>query len=211
MRTVSAADLTSVATDVVQAAVNKARFLTAPATTPAWLPARPIIPLNPFPKAFSGTTATAGQSCAQVGITLRDRDELGVGGGGVIPSPAEPTPARQLCHETNVITFSTNSVFGSTGLLVDLTNDVAALANVATAQGRPVEPFGWLDFNFAYDPAAQGGAATGVSTSGTGTTLEGPGLPAVGLMMRERVISTTDVSGNYGDASDHSYTRTYPE
>lgn len=203
--------------DVVQAAINRARFATAPGD-PAWLPVRPALnyvagqntSLNPFPATFSATTATAGKSCVNVGVNIWDRDELTSAAGGVTPSPIEPTAQRQLCYETNVFNFNPNgqTVFGS-ALTVDLSGDVNALWAQATAT-RPAQPFGWLQLNFTVDPAAQLGIPAGVPgplTSAQGTTLFGPGLPVMGFMMRERIISTSNVSGNYGDLANHSYTK----
>lgn len=203
--------------DVVQAAINQARFFTNPGD-PAWLPVRPALnyvagqntSLNPFPASFSATTASAGKSCVNVGVNIWDRDELSAAAGGVTPSPIEPTAQRQLCYETNVFNFNPNgqTVFGSK-LTTDLSEDVEALWAQATV-ARPAQPFGWLQLNFAVDLAAQGGIAAGVAgplTSAAGTTLAGPGLPAIGFMMRERIIDTINVRGNYGDLANHSYTR----
>ena len=206
--------------DVVQAAINQARFRTGAA--PAWLPVRPASPLavgsnsalNPFPASFSATTdaTAAGKSCVLVGINIWDRDEL-TAVTGITPSPIEPTALRQLCYEVNVLNFNdpaVRTVFGST-LGVNLNDDVIALQAAALAAGRPAEPFGWLQLNFTVDPAAKGpGILIGVPgprTSAQGTTLRRAGLPVIGFMMRERVISTTDVAGNYGDLAEHSYTR----
>ena len=211
--------------DTVQAAINRARFSsTAPAVAPdvaaAALPVRPmttiagaVVPgaLPPFPRTFSATTATAGTSCVNVGINIWDRDELTAAAGGVTPSPIQPNAQRQLCHEVNVIEFNPNNqqVFGS-ALAVDLSGDVSALWAQATA-ARPLQPFGWLQLNLGVDPAAVGGINPGVSGVGpaapVGTTLAARGLPVIGFMMRERVISTTNVTGNYGDLADHSYTK----
>ena len=216
--------------DVLQAAINKARFVTAGvAGYPAGMPARPAEPLavgantalNPFPASFSATTASAGQSCVNVGISIWDRDEATVSGGGVTPSPIQPTALRQFCYEVNVLNFNNpavRTVFGS-ALSVDLSGDVAALQAAAAAAGRPAEPFGWLQLNFAVDPAAQGGEIRGFSEaapSSDGTTLQSPGLPVIGFMMRERVVNTVsplsndtvNLLGNYGDLADHSYTKT---
>ncbi len=168
--------------------------------------------LNPFPRVFSATTATAGTSCVNVGINIWDRDELTATAGGVTPSPIQPSAQRQLCYEVNVIEFNPNNqqVFNSS-LTVDVSGDVLALWAQATAT-RPAQPFGWLQLNLGVDPAATGGVATGVSGAVAppvvpGTTLAGPGLPAVGFMMRERVIDTATITGNYGDAAAHSYTK----
>jgi hypothetical protein len=210
--------------DTVQAAINRARFSsTAPAVAPdvAWLPVRPMTTaagvvvgggLNPFPRSFSATTATAGTSCVNVGINIWDRDELTATAGGVTPSPIQPSAQRQLCYEVNVIEFNPNNqqIFNS-ALAVDVSGDVSALWAQATA-ARPAQPFGWLRLNLGVDPAATGGVAVGVSGAVAppavpGTSLAGPGLPAVGFMMRERVIDTATILGNYGDAADHSYTK----
>jgi hypothetical protein len=205
--------------DVVQAAVNRARFQTVTGD-PAWLPVRPAstvgappttvagqTSLAPFPASFSATTASAGRSCVNVGINIWDRDERTVGNGGVTVSPIEPTAARQLCYEVNVLNFNdpaSGTVFSS-ALSVDLSGDVAALQAAGSTQ-----PFGWLQLNFAVDLAAQGGEATGTSgprAMSDGTTLGGAGLPVIGFMMRERVVDTTNLLGNYGDLANHSYTR----
>ncbi len=189
--------------DVVQAAINRARFNTAPGD-PAWLPVRPALnyvagqntSLNPFPASFSATTASAGKSCVNVGINIWDRDELSAAAGGVTPSPIEPTSQQQLCYEVNVLNFNAptgHTVFGS-ALRVDLSGDVTALQAAAVAAGRTAEPFGWLQLNFAVDPAAQGGVGggdPGPLASADGTTLLGPGLPVIGFMMRERVVNTS--------------------
>jgi hypothetical protein len=205
--------------DTVQAAINAARFVTPGiAGYPPGIPVRPATPLaagansslNPFPRSFSATTATAGTSCVNVGINIWDRDELTATAGGVTPSPIQPSAQRQLCEEVNIIEFNPNNqqVFNS-ALAVDLSGDVSALWAQATA-ARPAQPFGWLRLDLAVDPAAQGGRNPGVSgplASAAGTTLAGPGLPTVGFMMRERVIDTATILGNYGDSADHSYTK----
>lgn len=217
--------------DVVQAAVNQARF--SRNGGPAWLPNRPaeafVAPpanivagqtaLNPFPASFSATTASAGKSCVNVGINIWDRDETTAAGGGVTPSPIEPTAQRQLCYEVNVLNFNPpagHTVFGSV-LNVDLSGDVTALAAAAAAAGRAAEPFGWLQLNLAVDPAAlavnpatNAGRNPGVFgplPPAGATTLNGPGLPVIGFMMRERVVDTANLLGNYGDLANHSYTR----
>jgi len=210
--------------DVVQAAVNQARF--SRFGGPPWLPNRPaeafVAPpanivagqtsLNPFPATFSATTASAGKSCVNVGINIWDRDETTAAGGGVTPSPIEPTAQRQLCYEVNVLNFNPpagHTVFSSV-LNVDLSGDVTALAAAAAAAGRAAEPFGWLQLNFAVDPAAQGGMDPGVQgplPPAAGSTLAGAGLPVIGFMMRERVVDTANLLGNYGDLANHSYTR----
>lgn len=201
--------------DVVQAAINKARF---DAPVFANLPLRPNpttngAGLNPYPVVFSRTTATtdAGKACVAVGVNIWDRDELSAAVGGVTPSPIEPTAQRQLCYETTVLNFNPNgqTVFSSS-LAVDVSADVQALWAQATA-ARPAQPFGWLRLDFTADVAAQGaGLPAGINNpadTAAGTTLRAPGLPAVGFMMRERIISTTNVTGNYGDLANHSYTR----
>ena len=216
--------------DVVQAAINRARFQTVTGD-PVWLPVRPastvaapptITPgqtaLNPFPASFSATTATAaaGQSCVLVGVNIWDRDEL-TAVTGITPSPIEPTAQRQLCYETNVVNFNPNgqTVFGSK-LAVDVSEDVNALWAQATT-AHPAQPFGWMQFNFAVDPAtvaqagvvAAGQSRNNLLTNPANTSLAGSGLPVIGFMMRERIISTTNVTGNYGDLANHSYTRTF--
>lgn len=218
--------------DVVQAAVNQARF-SRNGSPAAWLPNRPaeafVAPpanivagqtaLNPFPATFSATTASAGKSCVNVGVNIWDRDETTAASGGVTPSPIEPTAQRQLCYEVNVLNFNPpagHTVFGSV-LNVDLSGDVTALQAAAAAAGRPAEPFGWLQLNLAVDPAAMAvnpatnaGRDPGVFgplAPAAATTLNGPGLPVIGFMMRERVVDTANLLGNYGDLANHSYTR----
>lgn len=202
--------------DTVQAAINAARF--AGVVGPAGaLPIRPMTAvaapggLNPFPSTFSASTATgvAGTSCVTVGVNIWDRDELTASAGGVTPSPIVPSANRQLCHEVNVIEFNPNNqqVFNS-ALAVDMSGDVSALWAQATA-ARPAQPFGWLRLNLGVDPAAVGGVGVGTAVNPVagGTTLLGPGLPTIGFMMRERVIDTANVQGNYGDSAEHSYTK----
>lgn len=184
-----------------QAAVNTIRF---PSAGPAYS-VPPIAVdgfLAPFAKTFRGTgtdvASTDGTSCNEVGFRLFNRDEFSVApdAGGVVPSPAQPLPNMSLCYETNVIPFDqTNLVFSSKLLPLQIQNVYDAVATVTSASPTMLKPFGWMRLDLDTDPAAKLPPST----------LAGPGLPAVGFMLRQRVIPGT--ADTYSDISDHSFSR----
>ncbi len=185
--------------DSPQAAVNTLRF---PGTLgPASIP--PIAvggAMAPFAQNFSGANppATGGRSCNQVGYRLYNRDEVDSSPSqtGVIESPSNPQPNLSLCYETNVIPFDEgNAVFSSVLLPTEISNIYASIETVKNADPTMLKPFGWMRLDLDTDPAATAGR----------TTLRGPGLPAVGFMLRQRVIPGT--SDTYSDISDHSVRR----
>jgi len=189
------------ASDSPQATVNTIRF---PSAGPAYS-VPPIAVdsfLGPFARTFRGTGAdnvsTDGTSCNQVGFRLFNRDEFSVApdAGGVVPSPAQPLPNMSLCYETNVIPFTAGDpVFLSRLLPQQIQNVYDAVDTVTNASPTMLKPFGWMRLDLDTDTAAQVGT----------TTLVGPGLPAVGFMLRQRVIPGT--ADTYSDISDHSYSR----
>lgn len=153
------------------------------------------IPIPPFSEAFSGVTD--GQSCNDVGVTAYDRDEtrLLINRGGVIESPL-PRFGTLLCFEANVIEFSNSSgsIFGSR-LTLNLDPEFAALP----------QPYGWMELDLAKPLVAHAGAfvTRPVPTGGLTNQLPGDGLPAVGFMIKQRVLGTDKL--NYGSMADHSY------
>ncbi len=189
------------ASDSPQAAVNTIRF---PSAGPAYS-VPPIVVdgrMAPFAKTFRGTgsdtASTDGTSCNQVGFRLFNRDEYSTApdAGGVVPSPAQPLPNLALCYEANVIPFTAGDpVFLSRLLPQQIQNVYDAVATVTSANATMSKPFGWMRLDLDTDSAAQVGT----------TTLAGPGLPAVGFMLRQRVIPGT--ADTYSDISDHSYSR----
>jgi hypothetical protein len=185
-----------------QAAVNPFRF-------PGTLGAASVQPvgqtgpaLAPFVNRFAGTTPTAGNgtSCNQIGYRLYNRDEFenSPSSGGVVPSPNQPLPNLSLCYETNVIPFTAdNSVFESRLLPTDIDKLYASVSTVINADPLMLKPFGWMRLDLDTETVAKPGPG--------GTTLVGPGLPAVGFMLRQRVIPGT--ADTYSDISDHSFRR----
>jgi hypothetical protein len=183
-----------------QAAVNPFRF-------PGTLGAASVQPvgqtgpaLAPFANRFAGTSPTAGngRSCNQIGYRLYNRDEVedAPSLGGVSPSPAPVQPNLALCYETNVIPFTAdNFVFNSVLLPTQIENLYASVSKVTRADPLMLKPFGWMLLDLDTDPVARAPA----------TTLAGPGLPAVGFMLRQRVIPGT--ADTYSDISDHSIRR----
>lgn len=181
-----------------QAAVNPLRF-------PGTLGPASVEPITqagsaraPFANKFAGTSPTAGdgRSCNQIGYRLYNRDEYehAPSLGGVVPSPAQPQPNLSLCYEANVIPFDTgNSVFGSKLLPTDVEKLYGSVDQVRKADPSMLKPFGWMRVDLDTDPA------------NAGTSLAGPGLPAVGFMLRQRVIPGT--ADTYSDLSDHSIRR----
>ena len=156
--------------------------------------------MAPFAQNFSGANppATGGRSCNQVGYRLYNRDEVDSSPSqtGVIESPSNPQPNLSLCYETNVIPFDEgNAVFSSVLLPTEISNIYASIETVKNADPTMLKPFGWMRLDLDTDPAATAGR----------TTLRGPGLPAVGFMLRQRVIPGT--SDTYSDISDHSVRR----
>lgn len=173
-----------------QAANNAIRFPGAPNL------AQPAAPLAPFVNAF----AAPGRSCNDVGFRIWNREEVEAspGSSGVVPSPAQPQPNLSLCYETNVIPFTNptttaptvSPVFGSVLLPQRLEN-----VYQSTVLGK-VAPFGWMMLNLDTATAAQAAA----------TTLNGNGLPAVGFMIRQRVIPQS-ILDSYIDQAEHAYVR----
>lgn len=148
--------------------------------------------LAPFARAFNGT------SCNQVGYRLFNRDEVGdsPSAGGVVPSPNNPEPNLSLCYETNVIPFDEgNAALSSVLLPQQISALYGSIAKVRNADPTMQKPFGWMRLDLDTDSAAQVGT----------TTLGGPGLPAIGFNLRERVIPGT--ADTYSDISDHSVRR----
>jgi hypothetical protein len=188
--------------DSPQAAVNNLRFPSVAGVAASVPPIGVTAALPPFRNIFQGTSPTAGngKSCNQVGFRLFNRDEVGKvpGVGGVSPSPAQPSPNIELCYEANVIPFDQgNDVFESVLLPSQIANLYAAIESARTADPTMLKPFGWMRLDLDTESTAKLGAG--------GTTLAGPGLPAVGFMLRERVIPGTGDS--YSDISDHSFIR----
>ncbi|MCB1919740.1 MAG: hypothetical protein KDJ28_07160 [Candidatus Competibacteraceae bacterium] len=177
--------------DSPQASVNTLRF-------PGTLGAASVPPiavdgfLAPFARTFNGT------SCNQVGFRLYNRDEVGnsPSAGGVVPSPAQPLANLSLCYETNVIPFTSDNFVFNSVLLPSLVDQLyESVDKVAGADPSMLKPFGWMRLDLDTDPQAKNGT----------TTLAGPGLPAVGFMLRQRVIPGT--ADTYSDISDHSVKR----
>jgi hypothetical protein len=183
--------------DSPQAAVNTIRF---PDLAGAGSP--PIVVngnLPPFANNFRGTTPTSGngRSCNQVGFRLFNRDEVSASpaAGGVSPSPSPTLPNLALCYETNVIPFDQdNSVFSSVLLPTEIGNLYNAISTVTNADASMLKPFGWMRLDLNTDPA------------NNTTSLAGPGLPAIGFQLRQRVIPGTGFD-SYSDISDHSIIR----
>lgn len=185
--------------DSPQATVNTLRFpsILGPTSVP---PIGVDSMLAPFANNFKGTTPTAGngKSCNQVGYRLYNRDEVGdsPSAGGVTPSPDQPKPNLALCYETNVIPFdSANFVFNSALLPDEIDKLYGSVSKVTSADPLMLKPFGWMRLDLDTDPQAKVGV----------TSLAGPGLPAVGFMLRQRVIPGT--ADTYSDISDHSTRR----
>jgi hypothetical protein len=186
-----------------QAAVNPFRFpgTLGPASVQPITQTGPALP--PFANKFAGTTPTAGNgtSCNQIGYRLYNRDEVEDSPtlGGVVPSPSQPQPNLSLCYETNVIPFTAdadNAVFESSKLVpADIGKLYASVSKVTNADPLMLKAFGWMRLDLDTDPAAKAPP----------TTLAGPGLPAVGFMLRHRVIPGT--AETYSDISDHSFRR----
>jgi hypothetical protein len=92
--------------------------------------------IQPFEEFFGQNED--GLSCAQIGITIYDREEKTSVPTGCGFSPCPPgQPASSLCHETNVITFNssgTNSILGST-----LNSNIVPIAGSGA---------GWVGLNF---------------------------------------------------------------
>lgn len=183
-----------------QAAVNPFRFpgTLGPASVQPVGQTGPALP--PFANRFAGTSPTAGNgtSCNQIGYRLFNRDEVAdaPSSSGISPSPSPVQPNLALCYETNVIPFSQdNFVFNSVLLPAQIENLYASVDKVTREDPLMLKPFGWMLLDLDTDPAAK------VPT----TTLAGPGLPAVGFMLRQRVIPGT--ADTYSDISDHSIRR----
>ena len=158
------------------------------AVTPTRFPNLPPVPGAPFAQRYNG------QSCNQVGYRIWDRDEdrASPGPGGEVSSPNPPAPNLSLCYETNVIPFG-ESVFGSELVPQEI-------GQLDAARESLNKPYGWLRLDLFTDPQAAANA----------TSLGGPGLPAIGFMIRQRVIPTDGISNNYSDAADHSFNRAQP-
>jgi hypothetical protein len=204
--------------DSPQGAVNQIRFpqVAAPFTPWAsdtdnandaarsWAP--PIAQggfLRPFARTFNGT------SCVDVGFRLFNVDELSdsPGGQGPVFSPNDPEPNLALCYETNVIPFtggdmptmdSTGGVFGSKLLPQSLQNLYDAMDTVGRA--------GWMRLDLFADSNAD---QTAIAFPVVANTLNGPGLPAVGFMIRQRAIPASIID-SYSDAADHTVNRDRP-
>jgi hypothetical protein len=159
--------------------------------------------LRPFAQNFDG------QSCNQVAFRLFNADERSAspGGSGPVFSPDDPAPNLALCYETNVIPFTTGGmptmdnpggVFGSRLLPQSLDNLYTAMDTVGRA--------GWMRLDlFADSQADQNPTAFPTAAN----TLNGPGLPAVGFMIRERAIPASTID-SYSDAANHSVSRIRP-
>lgn len=168
-----------------QAAVNTLRF------------AAPLPPVSgaPFKEVFYS------RSCVDVGYRVFNPDEKykSPAVGGTSLSPAKPKPNMQLCYEANVIPFSgdgmTSSVLGSKLVPVGadkLIDSVKSLINATNG----AKTAGWMKLTLAPDG----------SPANSNSPLSGPGLPAIGFLVRQRAIPS-EQSSNYSDATDHSYQR----
>lgn len=161
--------------------------------------------LKPFARTFNG------KSCNRVGFRLFNVDERSSTGtgGGPVASPGNPPQNLNLCYETNVIPFTSGimptptqpgGVFGS-----KLLPEPAQLANLYGAIAA-VGNAGWMRLDLFADPAANQGR---IGTPTVANTLNGPGLPSVGFMIRERAIPLS-VIDSYSDAADHTFNRDRP-
>jgi hypothetical protein len=94
------------------------------------------VAIIPFEEAFGFGASGDGLSCTVIGITIYDREETTSTPAGCGFSPCPPgQPPSSLCHETNVITFNSNST----------TNSV--LASTLTANIKPIGAEGWAGLN----------------------------------------------------------------
>jgi hypothetical protein len=160
--------------------------------------------LRPFARTFNGT------SCNQVGFRLFNVDELSSTGlSGPVASPDDPPQNLNLCYETNVIPFtagavptaqSPGGVFGSR--LVPEQPQLANLYDAIAAVGQA----GWMRLDLFTDNRANQ-FETDFPTAEN--TLNGPGLPSVGFMIRQRAIPLS-VIDSYSDAADHTINRDRP-
>jgi hypothetical protein len=146
--------------------------------------------LPPFVELFGETTA--GQSCAQVGLGIWDREEgqRTVVVGDVFSPPPPGQPPSSLCHEVNVISISNDntSVLGSNMAL-----------NI-----QPYGTSGWMSLDL--DPA-ETTEPHAMSASAEGTVFDG--LPATGFAA-ERFINDNAQPGklsNYSGAWHHRIQR----
>jgi len=196
--------------NTVQAAVNQAWF---PYATVAQL--NTFVPTGPFASAFDKLNAAVppvitgtGKSCNNVGFRVRDVDEQ-ASTQGTNPSPQPPATNLQLCYETNVLTFSgdgtRSEVFDSKLVPPQLSNVIAAVNEVHGLSGKYS---GWMLLDLITDTAAATHNAVNFPGPTVGSILNGPGLPAVGFMIRQRAIPTGSILDNYSDAANHSVVRT---
>lgn len=192
----------------IQAAANNAWI---PVATTAEI--NSYVPAGPFASAFDKLNTAnppvltgTGKSCNNVGFRLRDVDEQ-ASTSGTSPSPQPPATNLQLCYETNVLTFSgtgaTSQVFGSKLVPPQLANVIAAVNEVHNLSGKYA---GWMLLDLYTDAAAA--TATSGAPGAVGSHLNGPGLPAIGFMIRQRAVPTGNVVDNYSDLANHSVIRT---
>ncbi|MCC8992952.1 MAG: hypothetical protein LM550_04545 [Candidatus Contendobacter sp.] len=97
---------------------------------------------NPFAQLFTQTGpptasgALTGQSCDPVTYDIwnREEEQIIVGEGGPVFSPAPSTPGNAICGEVNVLDFDGSRILGSADALY---------ANISDLPG----PNGWMDLN----------------------------------------------------------------
>lgn len=118
---------------------------------------------NPFNQLFTASTGTGGngESCDPVTYNIWNREEnIIVGEGGPVFSPAPSTPGNAICGEVNVLDFDGSRILGSADALY---------ANISDLPG----PNGWMDLNLQ-------------NTTSNG----GFGLPVIGFSIITRATSS---------------------
>lgn len=205
--------------NAIQAALNEQRLASVldPSDTDNPADSEPDgfsdVPYPPYQRAWAVPSGeTFASACNDVSFVFYDRAEQTVvpQTGGVIPSPAPPTPVEldDLCYELSIVSFNGQSAFAEPALnRIDI--DTSGLP-AATAGWMLLQLDEWEGARLPMDFAASG-SSTNFSVGKADVTAANGirGLPVIGFNLKVRNFGSADA--NYASTIDHGYTRSYSD